>query len=246
MEKIVLDCRCIWRKPCASSPFLRAAKIFGDDPLLLYLQFSRKQYRVTTNNNKKAVVLMAPIKLIPVASVFYLDCLSDDFEITGNRTLEPSKITGIARCVVSVRTKKSGVAADLVAKANGQEAFVRLVGVEPKGSGISIKLEDIELGNQRYRWRNNVLEIAARHPSLRRYLGEQSAGFPGQEKQHFRVLLAEIVADAVCSKILEKREIAGQYEDEDVDWNFFYAEYSKLMTEFLPMAHSLQLQPSEV
>jgi len=210
------------------------------------LQFFRKQYRVITNNKRKSVVLMAPTSLVPVASVFDLDCSSDDFEITGKRALEPSKVTGIARCVFGVRTKKSGAAADLVAKVNGQEATVRLVGVEPKGSGITIKVEDIDLGNQRYRWRKNVLEIAARHPSLRRYLGEQSAGFPGQEKQHFRVLSAEIVADAVCSKLLEKREAAGQYDNEDPDWNFFYAEYSKLMTEFLPIAHVLQLQPSEV
>lgn len=157
----------------------------------------------------------------------------------------PSKVTGIARCVFNVRTNEKGASADLVAKVNGQEATVHLVGIEPKGAGITIKLEDIDLVNQRYRWRSNVLEIAARHSSLRRYLGDQSAGFPGQEKQHFRVLLAEIVADAVCSKIVEKREVTGQYEDEYTDWNFFYAEYSKLLTEFLPVAHSLQLQPSE-
>ena len=209
------------------------------------LQFSKNQYHVTTNNKRKSVDLRAPNSLVPVATVFDLDCSSNDFEITGKRTLKPSKVTGIAQCRFSVRTKRSGVSADLVAKVNGQEAIVRLVSVEPKGSGITIKLEDIDLVNQRYRWRNNVLEIAARHSSLRRYLGEQAAGFPGQEKQHFRVLLAEIVADAVCSKTLEKREASGQYENEDADWNFFYAEHSKLMTEFLPMAHSIQLQPSE-
>ena len=91
-----------------------------------------------------------------------------------------------------------------------------------------------------------MLEIAARHPSLSRYLGSQSSGYPGQEKPHFRVLLAEIVADAVCSKIVVNREATGHYQDEDPDWNYFYHEYSKLMTEFLPMAHSLQLPPSEV
>jgi len=58
-------------------------------------------------------------------------------------------------------------------------------------------------------------------------------------------LLAEIVADAVCSKIIANREAAGYYDDEDFDWNLFYAEYSKLMTEFLPMAHSLQVQLGE-
>jgi hypothetical protein len=209
------------------------------------LKFARKQYRVSTDNKRKAVVLMAPISLVPVATPFEIGCSNSDFELKGKRTLEPSKVTGIARCVISVRTNKSGASGELVAQVNGQEASVKLVGIEPQGSGISIKLEDIDLGNQRARWRTNVLEIAAKHPSLSRYLGLKSAGFPGQEKPHFRVLLAEIVADAVCSKIIEKREATGQYDDEDCDWNLFYAEYSKLMTEFLPLAHSLQLQTSE-
>ena len=209
------------------------------------LGFSRKQYQVLTDNKRKSVVLMAPITQVPVATPFEAECSSADFEISGNQTLMPSKTTRIARCAFSVRTNKVGATGVLVVKINGQQASVKLVGVEPKGSGISIKLVDSDFVNQRYRWRSNVLEIASRHPSLRRYLGTSSSGFPGQEKPHFRILLAEIVADAVCSRIIERREATGQYEDEDVDWNFFYAEYSKLLTEFLPSAHSLQLPVSE-
>jgi hypothetical protein len=209
------------------------------------LQFARKQYRVSTNNKKKSIVLMAPIALIPKTTPFEIECSSSDFDFSGKRQLEPSKATGVARSVFSVRSGRTGASGILTARVAGRETSVKLVGADPKGTGISIKLEDIDLGNQRYRWRHNVLEIAARHPSLRRYLGTKSAGFPGQEKQHFRVLVAEIVADAVCSKIVEKREAMGNYDDEDTDWNFFYAEYSKLTTEFLPMAHSLQVQPRE-
>jgi len=209
------------------------------------LKFARKQYRVSTDNRRKPVSLMAPISLVPIAAPFEIECSSSEFDIGGKKVLEPSKVTGIARCVLSVRTGATGASATLTARINGQEATVNLIGTDPRGTGISIKIEDIDLGDQRYRWRNNVLDIAAKHPSLQRYLGAKSAGFPGQEKHHFKVLVAEIVADAVCSKIVEKREMTGQYDDEDVDWNFYYAEYSKLLTRFLPMAHSLQLRPSE-
>lgn len=210
------------------------------------LQFGRKQYRVSTDNRRKSIVLMAPISQIPKRTAFEVECTNTDIDILGKKELVPSKVTGITRCVFYVRTSTTGASGLLTARVNGQETSVSLVGTDPKGTGISIKLEDIDLGNQRYSWRNNVLRIAARHPSLKRYLGPKSANFPGQEKQHFRVILAEIVADAVCSKVIEKREAAGQYDDEDSDWNFFYAEWSKLMTEFLPLAHSLQLSPSEV
>jgi hypothetical protein len=210
------------------------------------LQFARKQYRVPTDNTMKSIVLMAPVKLISSSTPFEIECSSTDFELLGKRQLEPSKVTGIARCAFPVRIRRTGASGILKASVAGREATVNLVGTDPKGTGISIRIEDIDLVNQRYRWRHNVLEVAAKHPSLQRYLGAKSAGFPGQEKQHFRVLVAEIVADAVCSKIVDKREAVGSYDDEDTDWNFFYAEYSKLMTEFLPLAHSLQVQPGEL
>jgi hypothetical protein len=210
------------------------------------LQFARKQYRVSANNRRKSVVLLAPVDLISVTTPFEIECTSSDFEFFGKRELEPSKVTGIARCAFTVRTNTRDASGTLIARVNGKETTVKLIGTEPKGTGISIKLEDIDLVNQRYRWRQNVLEIAARHPSLQRYLGTKKAGFPGQEKQHFRVLVAEIVADAVCNKIDANREAIGEYEDYEADWDFFYAEYSKLMTEFLPMAHKLQVQHREV
>ena len=55
------------------------------------------------------------------------------------------------------------------------------------------------------------------------------------------LLVAEIVAGAVCAKKIERREANFEYEDESPDWHFYYAEYSRLMTEFLPRAHRLQV-----
>ncbi len=112
--------------------------------------------------------------------------------------------------------------------------------VEPPGADLQIKLEDIDHKNQRYRWRQNLLEIAAKHPSLKRYLGRKEDGFPGQDSKHFRLLLAEIVADAVCAQLLSRNIQDNPEEFEEADWDLYYAEYSKYMTEFLPIAHKLQ------
>ncbi len=128
----------------------------------------------------------------------------------------------------------------LTATVGDAKATSEIVSVLPAGFGIKIKLKDIDLGNQRYRWRQNVLEIAARHQSLARYLGDKAHGFPGQDSTHFRLLLAEIVSDALCAQMLS-RDIQNAPEDyEDADWDLFYAEYSKLMTSFLPIAHEVQ------
>ena len=85
------------------------------------------------------------------------------------------------------------------------------------------------------------MEIAARHPSLKRYLGRKEDAFPGQETKHFNMVLAEIISDALCSKIIERNEEAAPEDYEDADWNWYYSKFSGLMTEFLPIAHKIVL-----
>ena len=50
-------------------------------------------------------------------------------------------------------------------------------------------------------------------------------------------LVAEIVADAVCALLVRRSVQASPEEYEDADWDAYYAQYSKLMTQFLPVAH---------
>ncbi len=76
---------------------------------------------------------------------------------------------------------------------------------------------------------------------MQRYLGPESEDFTGQDSRHFRLLIAEIVADAVCAKIVANRDARLEYEDDEPDWTFYYAEYSRLVTQFLPIAHALQV-----
>jgi len=104
-----------------------------------------------------------------------------------------------------------------------------------------IRLEDIDHGSQRYRYTKNVLEVATQHPSLSRYLGNEKDGFPSQDDPHFLVILAEIVSDALCARIVERNEEANEDEDDDTDWNDYYRQFSELMTEFLPIAHKTLL-----
>ena len=211
------------------------------------LMFSRKQARLVARGPKKGVVLLAPIALVPQRTEFEATCDSV-FDILGQQVLVPSAEKGVAECRFAVKGQRENAFGTLTARVAGQETSIKLQTVPPKGSSISIKVRDIDLGNQRYMWSGNTLElqIAARHPSLSRYLGAESDDFPGQSERHFRLLLAEIVADAVCGKIIERREKVGLYDDEQQDWNQFYAEFSSLMTRFLPIAHKLVLPDAEV
>jgi hypothetical protein len=134
----------------------------------------------------------------------------------------------------------STVLAEITVAVAGQQATAELQAAPAPGAGLKIKLEDIDLKHQRSRWRQNVLEIAARHPSVARYLGSKASDFSGQESKHFRLLLAEIVADAICYKLLAQNIQANREDYEHADWDQYYADYSRYMSQFLPVAHKLQ------
>ena len=112
----------------------------------------------------------------------------------------------------------------------------------PVGAPIKIEIvADKDPGNQRSRWSANSLRVFAKHPSVQRYLGP-GPEFTNQEQKHFRVLLAEIVAEAVCQRVLGKKALEDPDEYRDLDWDGYYADYTKLMTEFLPIAHESQVK----
>ena len=169
---------------------------------------------------------------------------SRHFGLSGQAVLQPHTNQGVAICDLTVKCDGTEASGALTAALDEAQAEATISSHKPLGVDLSIKLEDIDLGNQRYRWRQNVLEIAARHPSLRRYLGDKEHDFPGQESKHFRVLVAEVVADAVCALLVRRSVQSNPEEYEDADWDAYYAQYSKYMTRFLPIAHRLQCPES--
>lgn len=204
------------------------------------LQFDKKQYRIRTDQKRKKIRILAPINVVPRPTPFSVEVRSTHFVLSGQQVLIPNNALHIALCDLLVMCDGKEDSASLIARLGNNEATATLTLAPPLGAEMKIKLEDIDLGNQRYRWRQNVLEIAARHPSLRRYLGDAQQLFPGQELKHFRLLIAEVVSDAVCALLVRRNVQASPEEFEDADWDTYYALYSKYMTGFLPKAHQLQ------
>ena len=204
------------------------------------LQFDKRRYRVRTDQKRRKIRILAPIDLVPRPTPFIVELHSAHFALSGPQMLQPNNAFHVALCDLHVTCDGKEDSAVLVARLGNAEATATLTLAPPLGPEMKIKLEDIDLGNQRYRWRQNVLEVAARHPSLRRYLGDVQQHFPGQESKHFRLLIAEVVADAVCALLVRRNVQASPEEFEDADWDTYYALYSKHMTGFLPKAHQLQ------
>jgi len=204
------------------------------------LCFDHKRYRIRTNQKKKRVLILAPLQLIARPTPVDISVDSNHFRVSGAPIIKPVVRVGAGIGEIFVKSDGRETKATITCSLGHARATAEIMSIAPVGANLSIKLEDVDLGNQRYRWRQNILEIAARHASLKRYLGDKIQRFPGQESKHFRVLIAEVVSDAVCA-LLVRRNVQGSPEEfEDADWDQYYAMYSQYMTKFLPVAHGLQ------
>jgi len=203
--------------------------------------FERRRYSGTCGTKRKKIRLIAPLNQFAEPAVAELK--SDSKRLTVPNTVSLNRLPdlGIAVAQFVVQLPDQPIVATVRATALDQKAETEIRVVPDPGSALKIRIEDIDLGNQRYRMRNNVIEIAAKHPSLRRYLGSKADNFVGQDAQHFRVLIAEIVADAVCADIVSRSMDTNPEEYANADWDRFYAEYSEYMTKFLPIAHRIVL-----
>ena len=123
---------------------------------------------------------------------------------------------------------------------------------EPR-SGILLKppkpVEE-DFSPLRYKWDmpNDPFQllIGARHPSIRRYLGEpKDSEYPGINNPLYHAVLAEVIAEALAFKILErdfKRRGQGgmlYYTDTDL---YFHRHFS----DFLAIAHKCLIADSEI
>ena len=242
-------------RTAATGLSVRAGPIFAESTIEVFdseadvhahvksLEFQRSSYRVRTDGQRKKVRLLAPADVVAAGdSGVHIEVDGKDFKVNGQTILKVNEKLQVGICDFTVQaTREDAKPTSMRATLGNLEAMTTLVAVEPEGASIQIRLEDVDHGAMRYHWKKNELEIAARHPSLSRYLGPKAEKFPGQEDRHFRVLLAEIVADAACSQLLRQNIRANPADYENADWDQYYAEFSEYMTEFLPKAHALVL-----
>ena len=205
------------------------------------LVFSSARYRVKTDGSRKPIQVLCPLDMTPDGGLLTVHVTGRKFQLRGETRLVPKSELGVAIARFGVSTKSEEATATIKATLGERAAEAQLSAKDPPGVGIKIKLEPTSFGNQRSQWKGNVLEIAARHPSIERYLGAESEKYPGQRHKHFRLLVAEVVADAVVRKALASFESDGMYEGDLTDWDFYYAEYQRMMSKFLPQAHKLQV-----
>ncbi len=164
------------------------------------------------------------------------------FRERGQFELVPGTTYYEAAFVVEGRQPKGKTT--VVAAADGRVARcdLRVVDKDEEGVDLTFRLVDHDLGmNFRASWDRhepNTLLITTKHEATSRYLGAAKEGYPGQSGPAFRVLLAELISDNVCRRIVEAHARA---QPDAFDSDKTYLLHNRLMKEFTPIAHRIQL-----
>jgi hypothetical protein len=217
------------------------------------LCFERDQYFIAYGK-EKSVRILAPSELMRSAGN-QVQVSSDRPEIVVRRQAVEMKYDAELLCWAGM-TRLEG--RQLHAHGNIQarvgqalaEAKVRVVQRETGGLPFEFHVDNKDYGSQRAIWDppdGYSLSIAGKHESVGRYLGPAERGFPFQNTPHFLVLLAEIIADSVCRRLLElEGEKRGQDWVREMDVDAFYREHYRYMGEFVPLAHRCVLSAGDL
>ncbi|MCR4433935.1 MAG: hypothetical protein NUV70_07795 [Caldiserica bacterium] len=133
----------------------------------------------------------------------------------------------------------------ITAKVNGFEPALTQVKVEehePPRSGVKLKFEPVEedYGTTRYKWDDKdpyLLKIGAKNPTIKKYLGTPTEqGYPGIKSLPYYTVLAEVIAEALAFRILEKF-FKREGQDGRLDYASTDAYYHKYFNKFLRIVH---------
>jgi len=224
------------------------------------LEFEHKLYHVKEGSSKTLRLFAKYPEIVTQDTIINMESSdSESVPIKGRCHIIPVEGSNYAVGEVVVQGRRLQTKpVEITASINGDKATtkVRVTQRDESGSPLDIKIVSKNLGVYRAAWssdRPNLLEISANHDSIKRYLGSESENYPGQDQPHFRILLAEIVAESVCRKSLELEVKTRPYDFKDdfvgnpeVIVTTVLARLQQRMRDFVAVAHSIMLNVTDL
>jgi len=211
------------------------------------LSFEKPTYHLKINK-EKALILWLKTTLID--NSLSVKITSDHPGIIakggGKLDLHKSDTDGvfIGKCrVVGQQLKARGVITAIVEGFEPAHTHVVVEDREPT-SGIKLEFWPVEdnFGSVRYKWDDEnpyLLKIAAKHPSVGRYLGALTErGYQGLDSPLYHTVLAEVASEALAFSVLEK-QFKRDGEQGKLDYTYTDAYYHKHFSDFLAIAHKI-------
>jgi hypothetical protein len=210
------------------------------------LSFENPSYHLTVNKEKTLILWLK--NDIKRDDQIIAEITSDHSEIViksgGKCELRETDIPGVLIGKCRVLGRQLNARGEITARLRGFEpAKTRVVVGECEPvSGVKLKFKPVEddFGAVRYKWDDKdpyLLNVGAKHPSIRKYLGapnEQT--YPGINSPFYHMILAEVIAEALAFRILEKL-FKREGQDGMLDYASTDAYYNRHFSEFLSIAH---------
>jgi len=210
------------------------------------LSFDKSNYHLKVNKEKTLYLWLNAGE--NVLSEYQAEIISDRHEIAvkggGKCVLRKTSDSGIFMGKCHVIGRRSKVKGSISADVYGFQPARTHIEVEDREPRSHIKLQfspdEEDFGSVRYKWDDEhpyVLKIAAKHPSIRQYLGvPEGENYPGIDSQLYHGILAEVVAEALAFNILE-RQFRTEGQQGMLDYTTVDANFHKHYSDFLTICH---------
>jgi len=218
------------------------------------LSFDKPKYQLQINREKSIYLWL---KASTNKETNYIcDISSNDSDVVvkggGKCYLRKTETSNIYQGKCRVIGRRAKAKATITASCNAYDNAQTAIIVEEKEPSSHIKLEFLpdedDFGSVRYKWdedRPYVLKIAAKHPSIRQYLGTPIGDqYPGKDSPLYHSVLAEVVAEALAFNLLE-RQFKNEGQQGMLDYTTVDANFHKHYSDFLAICHH-SLNPDAV
>jgi hypothetical protein len=204
------------------------------------LSFDKPIYHLKINKEK---ILTLWLKTTQLDNAVPVEVMSDHPEIVikggGKLELHITDLSGVlmGKCRILGRQPKARGTITAQVKGFGL-AHTRAVVEDPP----KLKFHPVEdnFGSVRYDWDDEdpyLLKIAAKHPSISRYLGNLTEkGYPGINSRLYHAVLAEVVSEALAFNVLEK-QFGREGDQGKLEYTYTDFYYHKHFSDFLAIAH---------
>lgn len=224
------------------------------------LEFEHQSYTVKEGRTRTLrLFALSPDLVSQESTIKTYSSDSNSVAIRGSNQISPISNTNYALSEIKVEGRRLQAKEIITAEVNGREASVPVKVVQKKDTGVPLKIKivDEDFYNYRAKWADhegkpNLLKISGKHSSLKRYLGPPP-DFEGQNSPIFRMLLAEIIAESVCRKVLllDASEHPWDYRlssygDDNVIVDEVLARLHSRIRGFVSHAHKVMLTDSEL
>jgi hypothetical protein len=218
-----------------------------EEPIPEGLSFEKDQYYLTLNKHKSLKVRLKTDA--DMGRETWVSISSDHSEIVpkaGGKCRLKKVDDGplmVGSCKVQGRQLKAKglITAEIDGFATAQ-TIAQVVEREP-ASSIKLRFEPVEedFGLVRYKWDDSdpyLLFIGARHPAIRKYLGQPKNGdYPGLDDPKYHAILAEVISEALAFRILRSL-FRSQGDNAMLDFETTDLYFHRYFSDFLTVAHS--------